>query len=111
VGAQYGHGLNKADISATVFGPQSPVGAQYGHGLNRLNGAVLSILTRLYANQPPAQLTLTPQQEHNIRRHEHNTQRDELVRQARESGATYPEIARTFGISLGRAHQIVNRKP
>ena len=87
------------------------MGAQYGHGLNRLNQAVLLILNLLYADQPPAHLTLTPQQEHNTRRHEQNAERDELVRQARANGATYPEIARTFGISLGRAHQIVNRKP
>ena len=86
------------------------MGAQYGSGGKSLSKAVSFILHLLYATESPAHFVTAPQQEHNQRRHEQNAQRDDLIRKARANGATYPEIVRTFGVSLGRAHQIVNHK-
>jgi DNA-binding CsgD family transcriptional regulator len=85
------------------------VGAKYGHGLNRLNQAVLALLARLYADVPAAPPTLTTQ-ERNARAHQANAARDSQIRHLRAEGKSLKELARLFGISIGRVYQIVNQQ-
>jgi hypothetical protein len=101
-------GLGRGPFKAKT-GVRIPLGAQYGRGLNRLNLAVLSLLARLYANVPPPPPTLSTK-ERNIRAHQQNIERDNLIRQFRAEGKSLKELATYFGISIGRVHQIVQHK-
>ena len=85
------------------------MGAKYGHGLNRLNQAVFALLARLYVNVPPAPPPLTTQ-ERNQLVGEHFADRNERIRTLYAEGMILKDLARMFGISKARVHQIIHRQ-
>ena len=85
------------------------MGAKYGHGLNRLNQAVFALLARLYENVPPVPPTLTTQERNQIVG-ERFAERNERIRTLYAEGTLIRDLARMFGISKARVHQIIHRQ-
>jgi hypothetical protein len=80
----------------TVFIIQGAVGAQNGPAWRTINSAVKYLLAKLNAIPAPPDPTLT------IR------ERNTIIRARHAAGVSQAELARQFGISYQRVHQIVH---